>query len=860
MAKRPKTVAPSGSPSETPSTPSKTSVLPIVGIGTSAGGLEALECFLRNTPVQTGLAYVVIQHLDPDFKGMLPELLQRTTGMSVLQAIDGMEIVANCVYVIPPNKDILVEQGVLRVHAPKSPRGLRLPIDVFFQSLALDRREYAVAVVLSGMGNDGTLGVGAIKANGGFVLVQDPSTAKFDVMPRSAIASGFTDFVGAVEDIPKKIISHLQNTHTGIAIHFAEAKHTSPPFETLIQLLKNRTGHDFSNYKRQSIHRRVERRMVLHQLKDLALYTKFLQDNPAEVDLLFKELLIGVTSFFRDPEVWDYLKQIAIPALIAQHPNGNIFRAWIPACSTGEEAYSLAIVFREALNDLRPSSRYDLQIFASDLNEDAVSRARQGLFPATIATDVSPARLAAFFLEEDGGYRVSKQIRESIVFAVHSVLVDAPFTKLDILSCRNLLIYLDAALQEKLFPIFHYALRGNGILVLGSAEAAGLHPNLFETLDSKARVYRRIEGRTVRPVDFPTRQPLDTRQHGSDTRLNLMPNNFQSSAEQYLLQNLSPPAILVNTDGDIVFVNGKTGKYLEPAAGRANMNIYAMAREGLRYELGNALSTAIREKRVVELQNLQVSMGADLIQLVNVTVKLLTHDAELKNLVMIVFHDVSVEDQTPHQSGIDSADSNESGALFQTRKELQAAREEMQSTKEELMTINEELQSTNEELQSTNEELMTSKEEMQSMNEELRAVNAELQVKIDDLSMVNSDMKNLLNSTDIATIFLDANFCIRRFTEKVSAIFKLIPGDVGRPLSDIVNELEYPNLESDAQQVQETLMFIERQVNARHGRVFHVRIMPYRTTHNVIDGVVITFTDITAFKKIEAELRSKIAG
>jgi chemotaxis protein methyltransferase CheR/two-component system CheB/CheR fusion protein len=829
--------------------------LPIVGLGASAGGLEALERFFANVPTPSEIAFVVVQHLGPTYKGMLGELLQRVTPMTVVQAGNRMKVKPNYVYVIPPNKDLSILHGVLYLLDTVAPRGLHLPIDFFFRVLAEDQGEYAIGVILSGMGSDGTLGLRTVKEQNGLTLVQDPASAKFDSMPRSAIDAGFADIVAPVEELPRKIIDYLQRFRPDMPMKPSRETRTNGVLEQIVVLLRERTGNDFSLYKRNTLARRAERRMGIHQIGTLAAYVLYLRENPQELDLLFKELLIGVTSFFRDPAVWDYMKLEVLPRLLASYPKGGILRAWVAACSTGEEAYSLAMLFKEAVEELKPRARFALQIFATDLDEDAIDRARQGIYPANIAADVSQERLGRFFTEEQNGYRISREIRQMVIFAPQNVVMDPPFTKLDILTCRNLLIYLGPALQERLLPLFHYALNPGGILLLGSAETVGAFSSIFDPLESKTRLYVRTDHplRAV-TVEFPTKfLPLVPHSQKENKAVSLI-ENLQHQADQLLLRNFSPAAVLVNSDGDILYISGRTGKYLEPAAGKANWNIYAMAREGLRHELAGAMKKAMRQQGSITLKD--VCIVPDLI--VNITIQAIEKPTALRGMIMIVFTDQAA--LAPRKAGRAAAPNGRYAAeLEEAHEEIQILREEMQSSHEELTAANEELQSTNEELQSSIEELTTSKEEMQSLNEELQTVNAELQSKVDDLSTVNNDMTNLLNATDIATVFLDNQLNIRRFTTQATEIFKLIPGDVGRPLSDIVTELVYPEFQYDLRQVLQALAFKETQVETNDGRWFKVRIMPYRTADNVIDGVVITFTDITTSKVLEAELREAIS-
>ncbi len=839
---------------------------PIVGIGASAGGLEALEQFLGHVPAGSRMAFVIVQHLDPTHKGIMPELLQRATGMKVAQVKDPTRVRPDCVYVIPPNKDMSILHGVLHLLEPAAPRGLRLPIDFFLRSLALDQKERSIGVILSGMGSDGTLGLRAIKEKAGVVLVQDPATAKFDGMPRSAVDAGLADIVAPVDELPGKIAAYLQRTPLLHGTEPVLEDKTQNAVEKVVILLRGQTGHDFSLYKRNTLYRRIERRMGLHQIGKMAAYMRYLQENPQELDLLFKELLIGVTSFFRDSAVWEHMREQALPALLAQRSPGHALRAWVPGCSTGEEAYTLAIVFKEAAEQSKPREKFTLQIFATDLDRDAIDKARQGFFPENIAADISPERLRRFFAKEDRGYRVRKEIREMVIFAPQNLIMDPPFTKLDILSCRNLLIYLTAEVQKKLIPLFHYSLVPGGILLLGSAETIGSATDLFAPVHAKSRIFRRTES-ALRPVavEFPSSFTAGPPMEPEPRLAPQPPASLQSLADQLILHRYAPPAVLANDKGDIFYTSGRTGKYLEPAAGKANWNIFVMAREGLRYELSAAFQKALRQKEGVSLHGLKVGVNGGM-QTVDVTIQRLNEPGALQGLVMIVFTDVAAPAPAKAAGRISKA--HPAGArvaeleqeLQQVHAEARAIREETQTSQEEFRSTNEELQSTNEELQSTNEELTTSKEEMQSLNEELQTVNAELQAKLDELSRASNDMKNLLDSTDIATLFLDNSLNVRRFTPQAAKIIKLIPADEGRPITDLATELRYPDLANDAREVLRTLAALERPIGARAGRWFTVRIMPYRTLDDRIDGVVITFADITAARTLEAKLRGRHAS
>jgi chemotaxis methyl-accepting protein methylase len=830
---------------------------PVVGIGASAGGLEALEQFFAHAPPASGMAFVVIQHLDPTREGMMPELLQRGTAMPVSEVEDCTLVQKNHIYVIPPNKDLSILHGVLHLLEPTAPRGLRLPIDFFLRSLALDQRERSIGVILSGMGSDGTLGLRAIKEKGGLVLVQDPKTAKCKSMPDSAIEAGLADIVAPVGEIPGKIITWLQRKPLSPESDEGLRESERGALEKAVILLREHAGNDFSHYKRNTLHRRIERRMGIHQIERIEAYIRYLRENPQELDLLFKELLIGVTSFFRDRTSWEQLRDVALPALMGRRPLRHPLRAWVPGCSTGEEAYSLAMVMKETVEEHRPAGHCPIQVFATDLDSDAIDRARAGLYPENIAADVPAERLTRFFVKEEGGYRVRAEIREMVVFATQNLIMDPPFTKLDILSCRNLLIYLGPEMQRRLIPLFHYSLNPGGMLFLGSAETVGEFTPLFSPVDSKARLYQRLELKDRQaPPGFPAVFGESEPKRRGTPRAALPAVSLQSLADELVLRSFAPPTVLVNEKGDILYISGRTGKYLEPAAGKANWNLFAMAREGMRNELFGAFQKALRKEERVLVRGLRPEGLAEG-HAVDVRMERLDGAGELQGLVIIVFDEVILP-ATVVKKGRPTIEPR----LEELRRELEESREDarlnresMQTTQEELRSANEEMQSTNEELQSTNEELMTSKEEMQSLNEELQTVNAELQSKVDELSRTSSDMKNLLDSTDIATVFLDSDLNVRRFTERATAVIKLIPGDLGRPITDLSSRLHYPELENDVREVLRKLQISEKTVGAEDDAWFTVRIMPYRTLDNCIDGVVITFADVTTAKRLEAGMR-----
>ena len=828
---------------------------PIVGIGASAGGFEALEEFLAGVPDKSGMAFVIVQHLDPTRKALMAELLQRCTTMKVAQVRDRMKVKQDHVYIIPPDKEMSILHGTLHLFKPSDPRGLRHPIDFFLTSLAQDRVENAIGIVLSGMGSDGTEGLREIRETSGLALVQDPASAKFDSMPRSAISAGVVDIIAPAGDLARRITEFLNRTPIADADGRPADSKTSGGIEKILILLRSHANHDFSFYKMNTLSRRIERRMGIHRITKITAYVRYLQENPNEVDLLFKEMLIGVTEFFRDRPVWDMLLERTIPALLDKRKDPAL-RAWVAGCSTGEEAYSLAMVFKEAQENQKPKRGFKLQIFASDLDRDAIDKARQGLYPETIVKSISPERLERFFTREDGGYRISPEIREMVIFSPHSLIMDPPFTKLDFLLCRNLLIYLTQEMQKKLFPLFHYCLNEGGILVLGSAETIGSFGNLFETVDPKARVFRR-DGITARAdnLEFPSPYGKVIEYPAASSPPAKTFRNLQTLAEQLVVHRFSPPSVLTNTEGDIIHISGRTGKFLEPAAGKANWNIFAMAREGLRVELSVGFRKALENDGPVHLRDIAMEDRRS----VDVVVEKLSEREPLGGMVIFVFTELPLR-PTEKSSGKKSTPRNArvrelEVELQQTRVDLRSSREEMQSSQEELRSANEEMQSTNEEMQSTNEELTTSKEELQSLNEELQTVNAELHEKVEELTRANNDMKNLLNCTDVATLFLDSALRVRRFTIPATRIINLIPGDVGRPITDLSSDLIYPEMPADAREILRKLGTTEKAVHTRDGRWFTVRIMPYRTIDDRIEGVVITFWDITIAKNLEARLR-----
>jgi two-component system, chemotaxis family, CheB/CheR fusion protein len=826
---------------------------PIVGIGASAGGLEAFEQFFRSVPAESGMAFVLVPHLDPGHASILTEILQRSTTMPVVEALDQMKVAPNRVYVIPPNRDMAIFHGTLQLSVPEQPRGQRMPIDAFLRSLAEDQGEHAIGIILSGTGTDGTLGLRAILGAGGITLVQEPATAKYDGMPSSAIQAGYATHVLPVEKMPEVLLS-------GARIQNLREQTPSPPaavsgMNRILMLLRSATGHDFSLYKKSTIGRRIERRMSQHDIEDMEIYARYLKEHPDEIQVLFKELLINVTSFFRDPEAFAALKKDILPQLFADKPEDYVFRAWVAGCATGEEAYSIAIILREHMDETRQEFR--VQLYATDLDDDAIAVARAGLYPPNIAQDVSPERLRRFFVKDDAGYRVKKEIREMVVFAVQNAIKDPPFTRLDLLCCRNLMIYLEAEPQNRLIHTFHYTLKPGGVLFLSPSESIGNHPGLFEPLNRKWKFYRVIPSaastravmaRGVSVTPGGAKAPEEDMKKSKET-------NFAELTRRVLLQSYAPASVMTDVKGNILFVHGETGKYLRPAPGQATLNIVEMAREGLQLELRVALQNAAQGAPVTD-QEVMIKHNGET-QAVSLSVRQLP-DPDNQGLLLVSFRDVAQPAPARAGRGKRSAGPGEARRIGElerelayTKENLQATIEEQQASNEELKSTNEELQSTNEELQSTNEELETSKEELQSVNEELTTVNAELQAKIEQLAGMQNDMKNLLDNINIGTIFLDEHLVIRRFTREAANIYRLVATDVGRPLGDIKANIEGNDLQADALKVLETLAPCERELHTADGVYYLARIQPYRTLDNVIEGVVLTFTDIT--QRVEAK-------
>lgn len=819
---------------------------PIVAIGASAGGLEALENFFSQVTTDSEMAYLVLVHSSLEHPHFLPEILQRTTSVPISIAENGNQIFPNHIYMIPSQMRVRVEQDCIYLSSVER-RELLLTIDMFFIALAENEPQRTVGVILSGMGSDGTLGVKALKAQEALILVQSPETSAYTEMPDSAISTGVVDGILPPAEMPRLIEQYFQQQ--GITEEEITAQEW---LSEIFSLIRAQIGHDFSSYKQNTLLRRIKRRMTLHQIETYAEYFNFLQDHPKEVNNLFREFLIGVTSFFREESAFEFLQQEVLPPILQSIPDGGTFRAWVSGCSSGEEVYSLAMILRELIDEM--PKQINLQLFGTDIDQLAIDRAREGLFPASIATDVSQQRLRRFFRREGQFYRVSRDIRYSVVFSLQDVLKDPPFSRLNLLSCRNLLIYLNEEAQRRLLPLFHYTLQPSGILMLGGSESIGSFQNLFHTLDLKHKIFQRREvARSLRQsVHFPTGAFLNLarpRRSGMTSRQN-EDQNFERLIQNILLEEYSPTAVLIESNGQILHVQGRTGKFLETVSGPPTNNIFDMAREGLRVELASAIRSAISSGEMITRQQIPVRSNGQR-ELVKFSVKPLTMPEGLAGrlLVLLEVLDTALTDENEDNTAQSLSMQQRDGRIAELERELQNTRESHQTTIEEL-------ESSNEELQATNEELESSKEELQSLNEELQTLNEELQTKVEELSAAEDDMRNLLNSTSIATIFVDQQLQVKRFTPQAREIVNLIQNDVGRPLEDIATNLQEVELGAELQEVLDTLHSKVEAVQNHDGTWYQMRIMPYQTTDNRIEGAILTFTNIDDLKQIEAEIAS----
>ncbi len=821
----------------------------IVAIGASAGGLDACKLLLDALPFEVGLAFILVQHLDPTHESMLVELLSGHTSMKVCQATDGMLVEREHLYVIPPGSYLSVKDGALRLTPPQERHGARLPFDFLLHSLAEEYAARAICVVLSGTGADGSSGLKAVKEKGGLVIVQDPEEAGFDGMPRSAILTGAVDIVLPVAKIPEVILRYDARAPKNAPWQ----EPARPWLAQVIELLRTKTAHDFRLYKHGTLQRRIERRMAL-QTDDMDLYLQKLRDDPKELDLLAKDLLINVTSFFRDPKVFAFLADNVIPGLVADRSADQPLRIWIAGCSTGEETYTLAMLFREAIAAAGNNVR--LQVFASDIDTDAVAQAREGLYPQSIEAEVSAERLARFFVKEDRGYRIAPDLRGDVVFTVQDVLADPPFSRLDLVSCRNLLIYLGLEAQAKVMALFHFALREGGVLLLGGAETVGEPQGRFTAISKNERIFRHTA--RGRPGDFGflggdgVRIPARQSQGSSPSRQTVL----AELCRRLVLENYAPAAVLINRKSECLFSLGPTDRYLSVPPGQPTHDLLAMARKGLGSKLRSIIQRVFHENAPVIVGGGRVDRDGGTLSFGISAMPVLSDGEEL---ALICFVDEPKPAGRQDRAGAPGDVSHVAELeteLEATRAELQGAIRNLEISSEEQKAINEEALSVNEEFQSTNEELLTSKEELQSLNEELTALNNQLQETLDRQRTTSDDLQNVLYSTDVATIFLDVDLKIRFFTPATKSLFSIIPGDVGRPLADLAALAADSALLSDARAVLAKHLPIERQIEARSGAWFMRRILPYRTQQDGVEGVVITFSDVTARKSVSDALET----
>jgi len=842
----------------------------IAAIGASAGGIEATTELLSHVPPDTGMAFVLVQHLDPSHHSMLTELLSKKTPMRVVEVTNGMTVEPNQVYVIPPNATMSISNHTLQLSPrTESSRGVHMSIDHFMRALAEEQGNRAIGIILSGSGTDGTAGLAQIQAQGGVTFAQDEESAKYGNMPRSAVTSGCVDYVLSPKAIARelaRIARHPYLARSGTSDIAELATSETNGLSLVFQLLRKTTGVDFTHYRKTTILRRIQRRMIVHKMEKMEDYVKYVQTNPAEIKALYQDMLINVTSFFRNPRVFDALKSQVFPAIMKNRSSEASLRLWTPGCASGEETYSLAIALLEFLGD--KASQTPIQFFATDISELSVAKARSGLYPENIQSDVSPERLRRFFTKVEGGYRISKSIRDMCIFAQHNVLNDPPFSQMDLICCRNLLIYLEPVLQNKVISLFHYAARPGGYLVLGTSEGVGSATNLFSAEDRADKIFLKKATGVRQPVTFSLNHPSERHEYGAvrvpakqpDSSWNYL--EAQKEFDRRLLGQYAPATVFINEDLEIIHTRGSVNRFLKLAPGRASLSILKMAREGLLLDLRNAISKAKKENVAVRKQNIQIKNGngnegpqGDSMRIVNFEVAPINM-GNLKELYfMIVFEDSpAIARPAVARSTRPSRESESaSSRITKLEQELSAAKEYLQSvietqeaTNEELQSANEEILSSNEELQSTNEELETAKEELQSANEELSTVNDELRSRNQEVTQINNDLTNLFASIDIAVVMIGSDLNIRRFTPQAQKFLGLIPADVGRPLMNISPTIEIPEFQSLVLQVMANVRPVERELKDRENGRYQLRILPYRTPENKIDGAVITIVDISA--------------
>lgn len=836
----------------------------VVGIGASAGGIHALKAFFSNVPKNSGNVYVVILHLSPDYESHLAEVIQTAAAIPVKQIGEGQtKVEPDCVYVIPPNRSLRVNDGHIETTAVADAER-RAPIDLFFRTLAESHKNHAVSVILTGTGSDGSMGIKRVKEMGGIVVAQEPKEAEYADMPRHSIATGLVDYVLPIGEMPRQINEYKSRLGKTDIPEEPEERPDDVNEKALVEifvLLRTRTGHDFTNYKRATVLRRIERRMNVNGRQSLKEYVAFLRENPPEAQALLKDLLISVTNFFRDAEPFSELEHELVPKILEDNGSKDAVRAWVAGCATGEEAYSIAMVFAEQM--LERFEIPQVQIFATDIDEAAIAHARAGLYTEADVADVSPERLRQFFQKEGENYRVRREIREMVLFAVHNVTKDPPFSRLDLATCRNLLIYLNRTAQTRVMETMHFALKPAGYLFLGSSESAETDDNLFVAFNKESRIYQSRPVVTRLAVPVPDLSPAllnqqfrgPARRHQTE-EIRALERLSYTALHQHLLEAYAPPSIVVNGDHEIVHLSERAGRFLQITGGEPSKNLLVVARPELRLELRTALYQAVQRASYVTVPAIRVKTE-DGLEVINIIVRPVTDNQDPnRGFILVIFESASDKQEAEARPLIadEPLARQLEGELVHTKSQLRSTIEQYEVQHEELKASNEELQAINEELRSAAEEIETSKEELQSVNEELSTVNQELKIKIEELSQSNNDFQNLINSTSVGTIFLDRRLRVKLFTQSATEVFNLIPGDVGRPLSDLSSRLLYADLVADAQHVLRDLQPLERGVQAAGGEHYMLRILPYRTGEDRIDGVVITFIDISSRKKVEEQL------
>lgn len=841
--------------------PAREITFPVVGIGASAGGLEAFSQVLRALPPDTGMAFVLVQHLAPLHESILPTLLAKETAMKVSEIVDGMPVEADHVYVIPPNVNLAILHGVLHLMPRSELRGQHLAVDYFFRSLAEDMGSRAIGVILSGTASDGVMGMKAIKAEGGITFAQDDKSAKYNGMPHNAVAAGCVDFVMPPEAMASELARIAQHPYlarpkSAMTAELPVAEEDD--IHKIFILLRRQSGVDFTYYKQATIQRRIKRRMLLHKLDRLPEYIRYLQESPTEAEALYNDILINVTSFFRDPDAFAALAAKVFPEITSGKSADTPVRIWVPGCSTGEEAYSIAISLLEFMGEA--ASGIPVQIFATDVDEAAINKARLGIYPEGIIDDVSPDRLRRFFARTDAGYQISKQIRDLCVFSRQNVIKDPPFSRLDLISCRNLLIYLERVLQKKVFSVAHYALKPSGFMLLGSAESIGEFANLFQLVDQKTKIYSKKSIASPIHFDFaapafplPEQALQSSRDMQPITWTNL---DVQREADRLMMKRYAPPGVVINEQMEILQFRGRTGPYLEPASGEASLNLLKMAREELMLSIRELVARATAEDTMVRKEGIHLTRDGQY-RLLNIEVVPLRNPAGAGRCFLVIFEEAEASGPRHAQEPADKARPEDADReneqlrqeLTATREYLQSVIEQQEAGNEELRSANEEIQSSNEELQSINEELETAKEELQSVNEELATVNDELESRNAELTQLNNDLNNLIRSVNLPVIIVGNDMRIRRFSPLAEKALNLIPGDVGRPISDIRPTIETPDMKKLIQEVIDTVRAREVECQDGEGHWYSVRIHPYKTLDNRIDGAVIAFIDIDNMKR-----------